>query len=581
MGNRLTPEQLEALRKAMGQDPLATPADPMEQPQLSESPDLVDEEPVENIDMPVAEEDSPEQSLRESEQELEEEKVAGSGVLGFNPSTLSDPRYQEGSPERAQELLKRTARKEQQKKLLKDAEMRRAEAQRQKRQETIERAQALGIDPARLGIDMSEGVAELKAAQEASETLDYMGEETPTVDAEEQPDQFEQEPPQVDIEEAEREMQESANETAQQIGAQQTEKDIYELKQQKALQEYEEAARKTQELENELADEPLDSGRLWNNMSTGKKILLGISAAIAGYGYGLAGQPGQAGAVANMLENAVEQDLQMQIKDRENRRNRIEGQKDLMGIALQKFNTISEAKLAAKNAAFRKIELGMQQQLNNARTAKARANVLKTISDIQAKRQNVQDQLEFNSMMQSDQPLKESQVKQFINSPEAADLRERYVPGVGFATSKSTAERLQKEIAPLADSVSILDRLEKLAEKPLEDWSPKRRALADTYTNILAGRLRIPLTGGGPLTVEERKMIKNTIGNPAKIFGLDYVEKSKIKKVRDILKNTLETNARFGITKRVVRENDTPENIENLSLEELRQEKARILQEYR
>lgn len=579
MGNRLTPEQLEALRRAMGQSsgPAATPAN-LSGPAALQDQALPEEEMLDMPETPDSDADTTEESLQEAEQELEEEKVSGAGPLGFNVSSLTDPRQQEGSPERAEELLRRTAEKERQKNIIKDAEMKRRAAQRQKRQQAIARAQELGISPERLGLDPMEDAAELEAAQEASETLDYMGQETPVEDPASQPEQFQQEPPQVDLDEVEEKMQAGANEAAEKAGAQQTEQDIYTLKQQKALQEYEEASNKMQELEAELSDEPLDSGRLWKNMSTGKKILLAISAAVSGYGYGLAGRPEKAGTVASMVERAIDQDLEMQMQDRQNKRKKIAGQKDIMGMALNKFKTMTDAKLAAKNAILRKAELGMQQQLNNARTAQARASTLKAISDLQNKRQENQKQLELSTMLNSGQPMKESQVKSMIQYlPE--DMRERYVPGMGFATTKKMAENLQNENASMIQSLDIINKLQTVADKPLEDWSPELRGKSSALLNALAGKLRITMTGGGPLTVEERKMIKNTIGDPSKLFGLDYVEKAKLDQMEDILRGTVEAKKKASIIQPIQPDSEEDmESLENMSLQELRQYKQTLSQ---
>jgi hypothetical protein len=110
----------------------------------------------------------------------------------------------------------------------------------------------------------------------------------------------------------------------------------------------------------------------------------------------------------------------------------------------------------------------------------------------------------------------------------------------GNAKTKQEAVSFRKQYVAASESVPLLDRLIEVAKEGQSDlWGPKK-AEVQALQNILVGKLRIALTGGGPLTKEEREMIKSAIRDPLAYFStaesnvasLEAVKKSMLDAVK-------------------------------------------------
>lgn len=68
-----------------------------------------------------------------------------------------------------------------------------------------------------------------------------------------------------------------------------------------------------------LASQKVNSGRFYQNMGTGDKVLAAISVALGGFASAMQGQPGQ-NAALNIIDKAVQRDIDEQIKNLDNSR---------------------------------------------------------------------------------------------------------------------------------------------------------------------------------------------------------------------------------------------------------------------
>lgn len=96
------------------------------------------------------------------------------------------------------------------------------------------------------------------------------------------------------------------------------------------------------------------------------------------------------------------------------------------------------------------------------------------------------------------------------DSKEAAKMRENLV------NSETTAQSLD-ELLNLTEGVTVFDR--------------DRIALAEGKINALVGKLKNSIVGTGPLSEQEREFVLDVIGDPTKLFGLEDVERLKLKEL--------------------------------------------------
>lgn len=117
-----------------------------------------------------------------------------------------------------------------------------------------------------------------------------------------------------------------------------------------------------------------------------------------------------------------------------------------------------------------------------------------------------------------------------------------FVPGK-FLKAGSSPQATEKLRTFMQESGSIVPEVSKVLDFVTSDDYSKlsledRRRVA-TSMKLLAGSLRIPITGPGPMTDAEREFLLETIGNPNKFITLESLEIASLKGVRDTIKNRI------------------------------------------
>lgn len=108
---------------------------------------------------------------------------------------------------------------------------------------------------------------------------------------------------------------------------------------------------------------------------------------------------------------------------------------------------------------------------------------------------------------------------------------------------KERVQKFENEVRPdLETAVNGLKDLRDFA-KNSSKLDLKARQVMASKLNVLAGQLRIPLTGPGVLTQEEFNRILTTIGNPMKIVGLRDWEEAKLNSTIAAVNSQLKTKA--------------------------------------
>lgn len=322
-----------------------------------------------------------------------------------------------------------------------------------------------------------------------------------------------------------------------------------------------------QELQDfKFSDEKVDPRRLWNDASTGSKILAGISIALGGIGGAFTGKGDN--KALDIINRAIDKDIEGQKfniqqtaeKERsklQNLRDRSTMSSNLISNLNQKFNNSMQADQAARYVMLEQAKNRLEgiAAKYQAPELKAKAQQLmgqldeeqaKTIHAFRAaaEQKEIQKQL-LNVVNQQPGNLSPAQV---TGLPK--ELQERYVQGYGFATNPKNAEKFQEYRAEVEPAMKNAKEVYELGKqlKVAGQLNPLKRAEIESRLAILAGQLRLPITGPGALTDDEYKRLRTTVGDPKKIMGLNAVELKKLETVTNWLDSNLKSRAsQYGL----------------------------------
>ena len=141
-----------------------------------------------------------------------------------------------------------------------------------------------------------------------------------------------------------------------------------------------------------------------------------------------------------------------------------------------------------------------------------------------------------------------------LSPSERADVAAiTFTPNTGYtgiAPSKEEAIKMRDLIATSNEVNEMLDDLMEMAKEGEVEWVGPKKAKANAMIATLVGKMRIPLTGGGPLTIEERKYIQdNLFTNPYDYKTWASTSKSQIETVKWMMTNSVSKKAKvLGLT---------------------------------
>lgn len=121
---------------------------------------------------------------------------------------------------------------------------------------------------------------------------------------------------------------------------------------------------------------------------------------------------------------------------------------------------------------------------------------------------------------------------------EAKNAEVLDVPGYGRVKTETEARELRAAAADANDAIKLIDELKSLGTN-VSVMDRGRIAKINSIKNVLAGKLRLPLTGPGALTQDEFERLIDTMGDPSKLFGSEKIEMGKLDTLKDTLNNSL------------------------------------------
>ena len=123
---------------------------------------------------------------------------------------------------------------------------------------------------------------------------------------------------------------------------------------------------------------------------------------------------------------------------------------------------------------------------------------------------------------------------------DGMELGNLYVPIPGYnkfaraVGNQQSVNDLKKYMGDVGTVVPDINSIIDIVTSPgYSSLDLTTRAIIKTRIGALVGNLRIPFTGPGVLTNDERYFLLDTIGDPTKIFALDSIQLAKLRTTRD------------------------------------------------
>lgn len=114
------------------------------------------------------------------------------------------------------------------------------------------------------------------------------------------------------------------------------------------------------------------------------------------------------------------------------------------------------------------------------------------------------------------------------------------VPGMGLARTKEEASNIRAAKADADEALGIIDQIKNLGTN-VSIFDRDRVGKINQLKTVLAGKLRLPLTGPGAMTEDEFQRLVSNIGDPSAVFGTEENEMAKLDQLKDILGRSVES----------------------------------------
>ena len=307
--------------------------------------------------------------------------------------------------------------------------------------------------------------------------------------------------------------------------------------QEKDLARQDDINKKFMDLDDQLlkANEmSVDPDRYWNNKGTGTKILALISMAIGAMG-------GDNSKSLNMMMQAINNDIDAQKADIQNRRSGITQSRGILSDMKSHYSDMSQAenatRLAYINGAQAKIDNIMRKYESPELQAKAQGLIG------QLEQQKIAIKSEMGAKFANAQPVSPSIDPSMLTEEQ----QKKFVPGYGVVTAATGPEEIKQfkqQLSTASAAKENLGILLDISNKPMSSVSLEQRAEAQTIANMLKGQLRLEIVGPGAVTDREQEMLDDIIANPTKIFSLDTTNKARLKTLSNIIDRNIAHRAK-------------------------------------
>lgn len=310
------------------------------------------------------------------------------------------------------------------------------------------------------------------------------------------------------------------NNIIDQMAQVQAEQDAIELQKAKLFENQQQIFNDAEELKKDAAKNYVNE--VWNETSTGAKIMAALAV-------------GLGAANASLQGSSTNQGLELVMK--------------IVDDQAKGKQQVFERQLALKSSLISKVK-GQLQILDSRSLSKdKKMSILQMQQKLDQENAKVQQallqQMTKNSLMSKAKSRSISpEEQQSLENLLSEDDRKRVVrlPNglIQLADSEKAAAKVRESQAESEPAIQGLEEVVQLAESmnKYNLLSPERAAL-ETKLSLIAGKLRLPITGPGAMTENEYKRLRESIGDPKKILSLPTRELAKVKTVQKWLQDDL------------------------------------------
>lgn len=252
--------------------------------------------------------------------------------------------------------------------------------------------------------------------------------------------------------------------------------------------------------------------------SLGKKIGLAISVLLGGYAQGLTGS--QTNPVMNFLEKLDQQVLaNRELKSKER--------------AAVREHALKMLDQKLKEARARTDDQKTQLEMDKLRTETDKIRL-----DIENGRK-VQKQNQLGAKILNPMELDAESRKSLVRLPDKS-----FVMSPLGEKAADRANKFMEEMGDVQNSVN--DYVNFVTDNRWVNPVGKDKAIANQKADMLIGKLRLAITGPGPLTEPERKFIGEIIGNPTDIFSFYRNQKARVDELKKAVDNRVINNYKYA-----------------------------------
>jgi len=173
---------------------------------------------------------------------------------------------------------------------------------------------------------------------------------------------------------------------------------------------------------------------------------------------------------------------------------------------------------------------------------------------------------EFQKKKLKNSEKREARLTDKQKEDESRKKKSMFVPGVGYALSPTSAKDMREAKSGTDDAISMLEKVKELG-KDVSVLDPRdfgRVKKIDSLLNQAVGKMRVSLTGGGPLTDPERVMIRESIGDPTSLRSTEKAETGKLDQLIGQMKENLENRYKNEGVVKAPKEANSPKKAETV-----------------
>ena len=232
-----------------------------------------------------------------------------------------------------------------------------------------------------------------------------------------------------------------------------------------------EQEQKAQQALDEFGQAKIDPNRFWKEKSTGEKIIAGIAIALGALGQGLSKGRIQSNGALDIINGAINRDIEAQKMDILGKSEKAEGQKGILAQMRERFDDERTAEGMTRIIALDQAKLKLEEISAKSKSAEVQANKEVLLAGLEGERQKELVELQKaiaesaiareklgieRQKLENENPaLRRKTMESLVRGDKsnsqglsAEDLpekdRERFIPGLGIATTADDAKKLKQ-----------------------------------------------------------------------------------------------------------------------------------------